>query len=291
MMILKTRLDHYRKSHGAVWEIIEQDYVLSWILAGIFSVPYLKHNLAFKGGTCLRKCYFGDYRFSQDIDFTVLARAEDLKEDLFIEIQKAVLLARDKVRAMGENFYMDCYVYQEKEPHPEGQQAFLIKAQFPWQKEPLTRIYVEVTFAEDVILGVKTKPIIHPYDQEFDYEINVYDIHEIIAEKIRALLQFSKKLHERGWARSRVRDYYDLWRLFTDYKAQINHDILRDIVPRKCQNKNIIFENGQALFNERLMHHVEKEWEIWLKGIVIGNLPHQNEVIGLLKSELLRIFP
>ncbi len=27
--------------------------------------------LAFKGGTALKRCYFGDYRFSEDLDFTL----------------------------------------------------------------------------------------------------------------------------------------------------------------------------------------------------------------------------
>jgi len=26
---------------------------------------------AFKGGTCLKKCYFETYRFSEDLDFTL----------------------------------------------------------------------------------------------------------------------------------------------------------------------------------------------------------------------------
>ena len=29
--------------------------------------------LGFKGGTALKRCYFGDYRFSEDLDFTLTA--------------------------------------------------------------------------------------------------------------------------------------------------------------------------------------------------------------------------
>ncbi|MBW6474015.1 MAG: nucleotidyl transferase AbiEii/AbiGii toxin family protein [Anaerolineaceae bacterium] len=32
----------------------------------------LDKNLVFKGGTCLRKCYFPDYRFSENLDFTAI---------------------------------------------------------------------------------------------------------------------------------------------------------------------------------------------------------------------------
>ena len=43
---------------------IEKDYVLSWLLLGISKNPVLSANLAFKGGTVLKKVYFPDYRFS-----------------------------------------------------------------------------------------------------------------------------------------------------------------------------------------------------------------------------------
>ncbi len=50
--------------------IIEKDYIISWILIGL-SENSLKNNLIFKGGTCLKKCFFLDYRFSEDLDFTL----------------------------------------------------------------------------------------------------------------------------------------------------------------------------------------------------------------------------
>ncbi len=49
---------------------MEQDYVLSWVLAGISKVEVLSETLVFKGGTALKKCYFDDYRFSEDLDFS-----------------------------------------------------------------------------------------------------------------------------------------------------------------------------------------------------------------------------
>ena len=47
---------------------IEKDYVLSWILWGIASHAELTKKLIFKGGTALKKVYFEDYRFSEDLD-------------------------------------------------------------------------------------------------------------------------------------------------------------------------------------------------------------------------------
>jgi len=52
-------------------QVIEKDYVLGWILAGINRHAALSESWVFKGGTCLKKCYFDTYRFSEDLDFTL----------------------------------------------------------------------------------------------------------------------------------------------------------------------------------------------------------------------------
>ena len=72
MRPLRTRLQEARRRLGIPWEALERDYLLSWILAGISRTPVLRDALVFKGGTALRKCYFGDYRFSEDLDFSTL---------------------------------------------------------------------------------------------------------------------------------------------------------------------------------------------------------------------------
>ena len=51
--------------------VVEKDYVLSWILIGISNHAQISKNWVFKGGTCIKKCYIRDYRFSEDLDFTI----------------------------------------------------------------------------------------------------------------------------------------------------------------------------------------------------------------------------
>ena len=71
MKPLYTRLQEARRRLGVPWEVLERDYLLSWVLAGISQVATLRGSLVFKGGTALKKCYFGDYRFSEDWIFRV----------------------------------------------------------------------------------------------------------------------------------------------------------------------------------------------------------------------------
>jgi len=52
-------------------DVLEKDFVLGWVLAGIYAHEKLKDTWVFKGGTCLKKCYFETYRFSEDLDFTL----------------------------------------------------------------------------------------------------------------------------------------------------------------------------------------------------------------------------
>jgi predicted nucleotidyltransferase component of viral defense system len=55
--------------------VLERDYCLAWFLAGL-SQSKLRDLLIFKGGTALKRCHFGDYRFSEDLDFTLAKRVE-----------------------------------------------------------------------------------------------------------------------------------------------------------------------------------------------------------------------
>src|ERR1017187_2189078 len=53
-------------------DIVEKDYVLGWLLAGFAVHPVTSATWIFKGGTCLKKCFFETYRFSEDLDFSLL---------------------------------------------------------------------------------------------------------------------------------------------------------------------------------------------------------------------------
>jgi predicted nucleotidyltransferase component of viral defense system len=287
-MNLKARLQEHSQKRKVKWEIIEQDYVLSWALKGFSQIPVLKNNLVFKGGTALKKMYFGDYRFSQDLDFSVKNEGKDLAQlDEFIG--QACLRATEAIQSLGENVELRSEPYLEKKPHPEGQKAFLIEARLPWHRDFHTKVYAEFSFQEIILMEPQKRNIIHGYGESFEEFVYVYPLEEIVAEKIRALLQFAKKLHERGWGRSRVRDYYDIWRIMGAYSDTLKLDILPNIVDQKCAHKGISFAGIDDIFQEKLMLNLEKEWNSWLQDIV-PNLPKKDMVIGDLKRILGKVF-
>ncbi len=68
-MIGKDEILAFADETGLTPNVVEKDSVLGWLLAAINTNPVLSQSWVFKGGTCLKKCYFETYRFSEDLDF------------------------------------------------------------------------------------------------------------------------------------------------------------------------------------------------------------------------------
>ena len=81
-MIDRREILEAASSFSLLPNIVEKDYVLGWMLAGINTHEELSESWVFKGGTCLKKCYFETYRFSEDLDFTL--RSEDHLDEEFL---------------------------------------------------------------------------------------------------------------------------------------------------------------------------------------------------------------
>ncbi len=71
-MIKPGEIQQKARAVGVRDQQIEKDYILSWILKGIAQHEKLSKIIVFKGGTVLKKIYFEDYRFSEDLDFTLI---------------------------------------------------------------------------------------------------------------------------------------------------------------------------------------------------------------------------
>ena len=76
----------------------------------------------------------------------------------------------------------------------------------------------------------------HGYDEELTAEIWGSRLEEILAEKLRTLLQTRQKLIWSGWNRPRARNYYDLWRIPMGFGPALDHAVLPSLLARKCAN-------------------------------------------------------
>ena len=283
MIPLRNRLLAARKRLGLPWEVLERDYLLSWILAGITQTESLRDTLVFKGGTALKKCYFGDYRFSEDLDFSSVGRVPkgDTMEAAMQEVSAQAVHLVDPYAPIE----MRCERYTERDPHPGGQEAFTILARLPWQRTLQTRIRVEVTVDKKIFRPTLMRAILHEYGEPFNYQVMVYSLEEIVAEKLRAILQHVEALKERGWSRSRARDYYDLWRILGTYRDRLDLSDFSQFLREKCSARQVTFTGTESFFPEAMLAIVEKGWEQGLGSLVPG-LPPFKRVIGELRPQV-----
>lgn len=288
MKPLRIRLEEARQRTGIPWEILERDYLLSWILAGISQSEPLRETLVFKGGTALKKCYFGDYRFSEDLDFS--AQPGSPRGDALL---KAIAEASAAATGLLDDYApveITCKRYTERQPHPTGQEAFTLRARLPWHRGLQTRVLIEITVDEGILKPVGARPVLHEYGEPLAAQILVYSLEEIVAEKLRALLQHARKLKERGWSRSRARDYYDLWRIFSAHREQLELGDLESLLRRKCTLRNVAFDTIESFFEPRLVDLTRETWNQWL-GPLVPDLPAVEVVLDELRSELARYLP
>jgi len=204
MRPLRDRLRDTARQSGTQQTVIEKDYALSYVLAGIAAQPELAQSLVFKGGTALKKLFFGDYRFSEDLDFSTIDAPK--RDDLEQAIHRAMDHAAQLLDVHGP-FALRMERYVLRDPHPGGQEAFIVRVQFPWQRDPHCRIKLEITHEEPVMMAPDSRSLIHGYDEELAAQVCCYQLEEIAAEKLRSLLQTHQKLVARGWNRPRARDY------------------------------------------------------------------------------------
>jgi len=134
------------------------------------------------------------------------------------------------------------------------------------------------------------QPFLHEYGEPLDAELQVYALEEIVAEKLRAILQHIHRLEERGWSRSRARDYYDLWRVLGTYRNAMDFSDFASLLRTKCAARNVAFNGPQDFFQERMLAYVEKTWEQWL-GPLVPRLPTFHTVIGELRPQVAALIP
>ena len=174
---------------------IEKDYVISWVLYGISQNPFLYTNLIFKGGTVLKKAYFNDYRYSEDLDFT-LADDSIENEKIFAEFEKLFEFVREEAN-----------IPLQRNPETlfeSGNVNFYLLYGGPlgglFGKKDLK---VDITRNELITFKTPDTLMFREYsDLTNPFSIICYSKPEVLTEKMRSLME-----------RTQPRDIYDLWYL------------------------------------------------------------------------------
>lgn len=93
-MLKRTELKEIASKYKVRLSSVEKDYAQNWLIKQLNSI-----YIAMKGGTGLRKVYFKEYRFSEDLDFTLLTDVS--LRQLTTKLNTAVELAKEE---SGINF-------------------------------------------------------------------------------------------------------------------------------------------------------------------------------------------
>ena len=245
--------------------VLERDYCLAWFLAGL-SQSKLRDLLIFKGGTALKRCHFGDYRFSEDLDFTLPKRVE------FAEIRAGLEEVYDLVaQASGIRFSFEA---EDRQTHVNSYTFYL------WYQGPLpisNTVKVDITVAEILIFPAEQLPVLRTYpefeDVPEDRPISVYSLNEIATEKIVAL---------QDRARNEPRDLYDLWFLISHSGVDIGHLIEAITEKLRFREKDIAGVEDRILAKEARLKTL---WDRRL-GLQMEALPQYDEVFRTVRREL-----
>ncbi|MGA8905757.1 MAG: nucleotidyl transferase AbiEii/AbiGii toxin family protein [Candidatus Bathyarchaeia archaeon] len=212
-------------------DLIEKDLVLHQILADLSQEKFFADNFLFKGGTCLIKCYFGYVRFSEDIDFTWKDQSafskmsgKKIRSKLSKIIDETGSVFEDIAKKRGLDF--KC-VKSNTEYVELGGSDKTCTLKIWYDSEILGRrsfVKVQINFVEQMcfsptkgqLSGLLTgkheelKALFPDEAAEYSKKIpfSVYDIREILSEKVRALLT-----REGTKARDFV-DVYLIWKRF-----------------------------------------------------------------------------
>lgn len=193
--------------------VLERDYCLAWFLVGL-SQSSLNEILAFKGGTALKRCYFGDYRFSEDLDFTL---TEEVSFEAIVEQLDSIFAETRRASGIELRF-----LRLDAQSHANSY-TFYLGYEGPLPARNNSDVKVDITIRERIVLPIERRAVLRGYEEYADLPdealVRVYSLNEIAVEKIAALTDR---------ARNEPRDLYDIWYLLSESQIDLGL-LLRDL--------------------------------------------------------------
>jgi predicted nucleotidyltransferase component of viral defense system len=230
-MIKPGEIQQKAREVGVRDQQIEKDYVLSWILKGIAQHEQLSKAIVFKGGTVLKKIYFEDYRFSEDLDFTLL-NAEISNEQIFAWFKEVFEFIKDEA-----NIALDIINNNE---HEDGGINFYISYTGPLGGQGNNkRVKVDISRSEQLEYAPVIKDVIVGYSDLEAHQLLCYPLEEVLVEKMRTVMQ-----------RMQARDFYDIWFLLEQHDIDAAFHMKE--FEKKCASKNLKHSDFPKKLAERL---------------------------------------
>ncbi|MCO5259763.1 MAG: nucleotidyl transferase AbiEii/AbiGii toxin family protein [Crocinitomicaceae bacterium] len=261
-MIKPGEIQQKARAVGVRDQQIEKDYILSWILFGVSQHAKLSKAIVFKGGTVLKKIYFDDYRFSEDLDFTLLnndassSSAQASNEQIFEWFNQTFEFIKEEANIPLEII--------DDNQHEDGGINFYISYIGPLGGQGSNkRVKVDISRSEQLVFEPVMKSVFTDYTDLEEHQFLCYPLEEVLVEKMRSVMQ-----------RMQARDFYDLWYLLEEHGMDV--DFYVNEFKAKCESKNLKAEDFPTKLNERLPQY-KGRWQSSLKE-QIKDLPDFEQV-------------
>jgi predicted nucleotidyltransferase component of viral defense system len=153
--------------------------------------------------------------------------------------------------------------------------AIRLRAQFVGPLRHPNRLLFDITLDEPILLPPeRRRPIVSVF-VDLQPSVLTYTLEEILAEKVRSILQ-----------RGKARDYYDVWRLLKDKNHVFNATLAYRTLLGKCQHLTLPTPTVEQLLAPEFLAEAEVYWERDLAGQVFAALPPWETVMNELPTLL-----
>ena len=251
------------------------------VLTAIGLAPSLHANLVLKGGAAMALA-FKSIRVTGDVDFTSMVEPADLAEKLTPELND--LLPRTAIK-LG---YLDllCQVQSVKKmPRAENFEDHdfpALRVRIGSAKRGTSEAAKLAEGKASRVLDVEISFRDHVYTfQELNLQgagvaVRAFTIHELVAEKLRALLQQPVR------KRNRRQDVYDIAFLIDghDFDDDDKTIILATLI-EKCRSRGIDAKQD-SMDNPEIKQRAQADWETL--ALEIGDLPPFEERFALMRD-------
>lgn len=255
-MIRPGEIQNKAREVGVRDQQIEKDYILSWILRGIAQHEQLSRAIVLKGGTVLKKIYFEDYRFSEDLDFTLLDN-EVTNEQIFEWFSEIFEYVGDEANIPFE-------IIDDNE-HEDGGINFYISYVGPLGGLGANkRVKVDISRSEELQFDPVWQDTFLGYSDQEAHQLLCYPLEEVLVEKLRSVMQ-----------RMQARDFYDIWYLLEMHEMDIT--FYQGEFCAKCESKEI----DPTQFHNKLEQRLPQYKGRWQSSLAdqIQDLPDFDQVV------------
>lgn len=255
-MIKPGEIQNKAREVGVRDQQIEKDYILSWLLQGIAQHEQLSTTIVFKGGTVLKKVYFEDYRFSEDLDFTLLNN-DISNEQIFEWFSEVFEYIQDEANIPLEII--------DNNEHEDGGINFYISYVGPLGGLGTNkRVKVDISRSEQLQFEPVMQNTFLGYSDQEEHQLLCYPLEEVLVEKLRTIMQ-----------RMQARDFYDIWYLLEIHG--MDADFYVEEFRSKCESKEI----DPAGFHSKLQQRLPQYKGRWQSSMAdqIQNLPDFDQVV------------